>query len=148
LYVVIITIAISFLITVLLCPICIPFLRRLKFGQSIREEGPESHMLKTGTPTMCGITIMISITITSFVIVYKFMDGPVTYEFWLLLLVLLGYGLLGFLDDFIKVAMKRNLRLTSMQKLIGQLVIAIIFFVTLKMNDFPTYIQIPGTDIQ
>src|SRR5699024_2393214 len=148
LYVVIITIAISFLITVLLCPICIPFLRRLKFGQSIREEGPQSHMQKTGTPTMGGVTIMMSITVTSFIVVFKFMDGPVTYQFWLLLLVLLGYGLLGFLDDFIKVAMKRNLGLTSLQKLIGQLVIAIIFFVTLKIHDFPTYIQIPGTDFQ
>lgn len=148
LYIVLMAIAISFLITVLLSPILIPFFRRLKFGQSIREEGPESHMKKSGTPTMGGVMIIMSITITSSVIVYKFLDGPVGYEFWALLFVLIGYGLLGFLDDFIKVAFKRNLGLTSKQKLIGQIVIAIIFYITLRMNEFPTYIQIPGTTIQ
>lgn len=148
LYVVMISIAISFLITVLLCPILIPYLRKLKFGQSIREEGPKSHMQKSGTPTMGGVMIVLSISITAAVTVFKFVDGPVTYEFWLLLLVLVGYGLLGFLDDFIKVAMKRNLGLTSKQKLAGQLVIAIIFYITLKMHDFPTYLRIPGTEFE
>ena len=147
LYIVIMTLAISFLITVLLCPIFIPFLRKLKFGQSIREEGPESHYKKSGTPTMGGIMIIASITLTAFIMLYKFLDRPVDFEFWLLLFVLLGYGLLGFLDDFIKVALKRNLGLTSRQKLIGQLVIAIVFYFTLKWNDFPTYVKIPGTDI-
>lgn len=143
-----ITIAIGFLITVLLSPILIPFFRRLKFGQSIREEGPQSHMSKSGTPTMGGLMIMFSITITSLIVAFKFMESPVTYEFWLLLFVLLGFGLLGFLDDFIKVALKRNLGLTSMQKLIGQIVISVIFFITLKMQQFPTYVEIPGTNIQ
>lgn len=147
LYIVIMTLAISFLITVLLSPVFIPFLRKLKFGQSIREEGPESHFKKSGTPTMGGIMIIASITITVFIMLFKFLDRPVNFEFWLLLFVLLGYGLLGFLDDFIKVALKRNLGLTSKQKLIGQLIIAIIFYITLKMNDFPTYIKIPGTDM-
>src|SRR5690625_4431747 len=127
LYVVIMTLAISFLITVLLCPILIPFLRKLKFGQSIREEGPESHLKKSGTPTMGGVMIVISITVTSFILMFKFIDIPVSYEFWLLLFVLVGYGLLGFLDDFIKVVFRRNLGLTSKQKLVGQVVIAIIF---------------------
>src|SRR5690606_37678956 len=134
LYIVIMTLAISFLITVLLSPIFIPFLRRLKFGQSIREEGPESHYKKSGTPTMGGIMIIFSITITVFIMLFKFHDRPVGYEFWLLLFVLLGYGLLGFLDDFIKVALKRNLGLTSKQKLVGQLIIAIVFYLTLKIN--------------
>src|SRR5690625_4216879 len=148
LYVVIMALAISFLITVLLSPVFIPFLRKLKFGQSIREEGPESHMKKSGTPTMGGVMIVMSITITSLIIVYKFIDTSVTYELWLLLFVLIGYGLLGFLDDFIKVVLKRNLGLTSKQKLIGQLVIAIIFYITLRMNQFPTYIKIPGTAME
>lgn len=148
LYVVIMAIVISFLITVLISPLFIPFLRRLKFGQSIREEGPQSHMAKSGTPTMGGLMIMLSMTVTSLIVAFKFMETSVTYEFWLLLFVLLGFGLLGFLDDFIKVAMKRNLGLTSLQKLIGQIVIAIIFFITLKINNFPTYIEIPGTSIQ
>src|SRR5699024_7713391 len=148
LYVVIMALAISFLITVLLCPIFIPFLRRLKFGQSIREEGPQSHMKKSGTPTMGGVMIVISITLTSAILMYKFMEIPASYEFWLLLFVLIGYGLLGFLDDFIKVALKRNLGLTSKQKLFGQVIIAIIFYVTLWLNDFPAYVKIPGTELQ
>ncbi|PAV29914.1 phospho-N-acetylmuramoyl-pentapeptide-transferase [Virgibacillus profundi] len=142
------TIAIAFLITVLLSPIFIPFLRRLKFGQSIREEGPESHLKKTGTPTMGGLMIVFSIIITSLIMVGKTGSDGIGYELWLLLLVLVGYGFLGFLDDFIKVAMKRNLGLTSKQKMLGQIVIALIFYFILRSQDFPTYIQIPGTGIQ
>src|SRR5699024_1650152 len=106
------TIAIAFLVTVLLSPIFIPFLRRLKFGQSIREEGPKSHMKKAGTPTMGGIMVIVGIVITSIIMAKKFGHGPIGYELWLLLFVLVGYGIIGFLDDFIKVAMKRNLGLT------------------------------------
>ena len=146
--VLIMTIAIAFLITVLLSPIFIPFLRRLKFGQSIREEGPKSHMKKSGTPTMGGITIVLSVILTSIIMVKKYSSVPIGYELWLLIFVLAGYGLLGFLDDFIKVALKRNLGLTSKQKMFGQIVIALVFYFVLRMNDFPTYIQIPGTQIQ
>ncbi|WP_139224001.1 phospho-N-acetylmuramoyl-pentapeptide-transferase [Lentibacillus halodurans] len=142
------TIAIAFLITVLLSPIFIPFLRRLKFGQSIREEGPQSHIKKTGTPTMGGIMIVISVTITTIIMVSKYNLGSIGYEMWLLIFVLVGYGFLGFLDDFIKVAMKRNLGLTSKQKMLGQLVIALVFYFILEYNDYATYIQIPGTSIQ
>lgn len=139
---------IGFLITVLLSPIFIPFLRRLRFGQSIRDEGPESHMIKTGTPTMGGILIVISVVITSIVMIKKVGVVTIGYELWLLLFVMLGYGLIGFLDDFIKVALKRNLGLTSGQKMIGQLVIALIFYFILWSNNFPTTIQIPGTTIE
>ncbi|WP_181954922.1 phospho-N-acetylmuramoyl-pentapeptide-transferase [Lentibacillus cibarius] len=142
------TIAIAFLITVLLSPIFIPFLRRLKFGQSIRDEGPQSHIKKTGTPTMGGVMIIVSVVITSLIMVSKYKAAPVGYELWLLIFVLVGYGLLGFLDDFIKVAMKRNLGLTSRQKMLGQVLIALIFYAILQYNDFATYIQIPGTSIQ
>src|SRR5690625_1445152 len=88
-YVLMMTIMISFLITVLLAPIFIPFLRRLRFGQSIREEGPKSHIKKTGTPTMGGIVIVISIVITSFAMVSKMGLDFIGYELWLLLFVLL-----------------------------------------------------------
>ena len=145
--VLLLTIAIAFLITVLLSPIFIPFLRRLKFGQSIREEGPQSHIKKTGTPTMGGLMIVFSIIITSLIMSVK-TTGAVGYELWLLIFVLAGYGLLGFLDDFIKVVMKRNLGLTSKQKMLGQIVIALVFYFILRIQDFPTYIQIPGTSIQ
>ncbi|WP_099157993.1 phospho-N-acetylmuramoyl-pentapeptide-transferase [Virgibacillus ndiopensis] len=146
--VLILTIAIAFLITVLLSPILIPFLRRLKFGQSIREEGPKSHQKKTGTPTMGGIMIVVSVIVTSIIMINKTNVDEIGYELWLLVFVILGYGVIGFLDDFIKVAMKRNLGLTSKQKLLGQLIIALVFYYILRANNFPTYIQIPGTDIQ
>ncbi|WP_152656476.1 phospho-N-acetylmuramoyl-pentapeptide-transferase [Oceanobacillus sp. CFH 90083] len=142
-----ITIAVAFLITVLLSPIFIPFLRRLKFGQSIREEGPESHKKKSGTPTMGGIMIVFSIMITSLIMGMR-TDGGIGYELWLLLFVLFGYGLLGFLDDYIKVAMKRNLGLTSKQKLFGQIIIALVFYFVLRGQDFSTVIAIPGTAVE
>lgn len=139
------TIIMAFLITVLLAPVFIPFLRRLKFGQSIRDEGPESHQKKTGTPTMGGIVFLVSIVITTFVMTGKYSEpGPETY---LLLLVTVGFGLLGFLDDFIKVVMKRNLGLTSKQKLLGQIVISVIFYFIFIQNDFSTTVSIPLTDV-
>src|SRR5699024_11963107 len=101
-------------------------LRRVKLGQHISEEGTKSHMKKTGTPTMGGIMIVVSIVITSLTMNYKY-KGSIGYEMGLLTFVLVGYGLIGFLDDFIKVAMKRNLGLTSRQKLIEQLIIAFVF---------------------
>ncbi len=142
--VILFSLLISFLITVLLSPIFIPFLRRLKFGQSIREEGPKSHQKKSGTPTMGGILIVISILITTLIMMWKFSQP--SWEIYLLLFVTLGYGLLGFLDDFIKIAFKRNLGLTSKQKLIGQIVIAIIFYIVLRTNEISTVITIPMTD--
>jgi phospho-N-acetylmuramoyl-pentapeptide-transferase len=135
------TILLGFLITVLLSPIFIPFLRRLKFGQSIRDEGPKSHQKKTGTPTMGGVMILFSIIVTTLVMIEKFSDP--TIKTYLLLFVTVGFGILGFLDDFIKVVMKRNLGLTSLQKLIGQILISIVFFIFLKQLDFSTAIEIP-----
>jgi phospho-N-acetylmuramoyl-pentapeptide-transferase len=138
------TLIASFLIAVLTSPFFIPFLRRLKFGQSIRDEGPESHQKKSGTPTMGGIVIVLSLVIATYVMTAKF--SAITPKTHLLLLVTLGYGLLGFLDDFIKVVKKRNLGLTSKQKLIGQLIIAGIFYWGLNAIDFSTIVGIPGTD--
>lgn len=139
------TIIMSFLVTVLLSPLFIPFLRRLKFGQSIREEGPKSHLKKSGTPTMGGIMIVLSIVITTLVMTGKFFEP--TVKTYLLLLVTVGFGLLGFLDDFIKVAMKRNLGLTSKQKLLGQIIISIVFYFVFQQNDFSTVIHIPLTNL-
>lgn len=139
------TIIMGFLISVLISPIFIPFLRRLKFGQSIRDEGPKSHQKKSGTPTMGGIMIILSVIVTTIVMSYKFAEPSV--EMYLLLFVMFGYGLLGFLDDFIKVVMKRNLGLTSKQKLIGQIIIAVIFYIVFKQYGFSSEIRIPGTEL-
>ncbi len=140
------TILVSFLITVLLSPIFIPFLRRLKFGQSIREEGPKSHQKKTGTPTMGGVVFLLAILVTTLIMTGKF--TAVSEETYLLLFVTIGFGLLGFLDDFIKIAMKRNLGLTSKQKFLGQVVISIIFYLICRQSDLSTAIGIPFTNYE
>ena len=143
-----ITIGIAFLITVLISPIFILFLKRLKFGQSIREEGPKSHQKKSGTPTMGGIIIILSIVVTALFVISRYIGNPFTIETNLVLLVLLGYGLIGFIDDFIIVVLKRNLGLTSKQKLIGQFAIAILFYLILRTQDISTALAIPGTSFE
>lgn len=117
------TIFISFVITVLLGPIIIPMLKRLKIGQSIREEGPKSHLKKSGTPTMGGIIIFIALVITLIT------SGMINKDIYVLLFATFGFGLIGFLDDYIKVVKRRNLGLRAYQKLIGQIVLAIILAV-------------------
>ncbi|WP_017186035.1 phospho-N-acetylmuramoyl-pentapeptide-transferase [Alkalibacillus haloalkaliphilus] len=141
-----ITIAVAFLIAVLLSPVLIPFLRRLKFGQSIREEGPESHQAKSGTPTMGGVMIIFSVVATTLILVLRDPQTLFSTELFILLFVLIGYGLIGFLDDFIKITKKRNLGLTSKQKMFFQLIIAIVVYIILSNSTFPTDIAIPGTN--
>ena len=136
------TSGVAFLITVVLSPIFIPFLRRLKFGQSIRDEGPKSHQKKSGTPTMGGIMILLSIIVATLIMVNQYAE--LTYKTFLLLFVTIGFGLLGFLDDFIKVVLKRNLGLTSKQKFLGQVVISIIFYFIARQFEFSTEVTIPG----
>lgn len=114
------TIVISFFITLILGPIIIPMLKRLKVGQSIREEGPKSHLKKNGTPTMGGIIIFIALVITLVT------SGMLNKDMYVLLFATFGFGLIGFVDDYIKVVKRRNLGLKAYQKLIGQIVLAII----------------------
>lgn len=134
------TLGVSFLLAVLLGPLCIPMLRRLKFGQQVRDDGPQSHLKKTGTPTMGGIIILLALTVAFL----KFSDRG--WPFWALLVASLGFGLVGFLDDFIKIAMKRSLGLTAKQKLFGQLVVSIAFCFIIHRMDLSTAVGVPGTD--
>ena len=101
-------------------PFFIPWLHKLKFGQSIREEGPQSHQKKSGTPTMGGIMIILGIVIGTLA------AAPWNAEILLALFITLGHFALGFLDDYIKVVKKRNLGLKAKQKLLGQIAIAIV----------------------
>ena len=94
----------------------LPFLHRLKYGQSIREEGPASHQKKSGTPTMGGVMIVLAVTLFA----------PLTVTTLLVLFIFLGHFLLGFADDYIKVVKKRNLGLRAYQKLLGQLFISLV----------------------
>lgn len=142
----VITLIVSFLITVILAPIVIPYLRRMKFGQSIREEGPQSHQKKAGTPTMGGLIFIASIIISTLALSFYF--DQLTTQSIVLLVILVGFGVIGFLDDFIKVVLKRNLGLTSIQKLIGQILIAVIAYFLLKQGPFDTFIEIPFTQME
>lgn len=137
---ILISIFAAFLFALFLGPILIPLLRQLKFGQSIREEGPQSHMKKAGTPTMGGIIIILAFSVAALIFAKS------STELFLIMLVTLGFGLIGFLDDFIKIALKRNLGLTSKQKLLGQLIIASLFYFFLMKSGASTEIIIPIVD--
>src|SRR5690606_24777970 len=108
----------AFVLSVILSPLLIPLLRRMKFGQQIRAEGPASHQKKKGTPTMGGIIILLALAIAF----YRFAETG--GEFYILLIAALGSGFIGFLDDYIAIVFKRNLGLTARQKLLGQLLVA------------------------
>jgi phospho-N-acetylmuramoyl-pentapeptide-transferase len=138
--------AVAFTISILSGYLIIPALRRMKFGQSIREEGPKAHQKKAGTPTMGGLIFLTSIILSTLILSYIY-DDVMTTQTIVLLLILVGFGLIGFLDDFIIVVLKRNLGLTSLQKLIGQIVVAIIAFFLLRMGPFETTVNIPFTAI-
>ena len=119
-------------------PFFIPLLHKLKFGQSIREEGPKSHQAKSGTPTMGGVMIILGITVATLV------AAPLTPEVLLALFIMLGHFVLGFLDDYIKVVKKRNLGLKARQKLLGQIIIAIVtMIVGTRMLGIDTTVWVP-----
>ena len=128
---------IAFAAQILLCPICIPLLHRLKFGQYIRAEGPKEHQKKAGTPTMGGIMILISLTL-GVVLYFRFNSQIVAA-----LLVTWAFGLIGFLDDYIKVVKKDNEGLKPLQKWTLQCLVAALFVVYLWRSGIGTAIEIP-----
>ncbi|WP_088013040.1 phospho-N-acetylmuramoyl-pentapeptide-transferase [Gottfriedia acidiceleris] len=134
----------AFIIAVILSPIFIPYLRKLKFGQSIRDEGPQSHKKKSGTPTMGGIIILIALSLSALLISMYF--DVLSTRTYVLLFVTICFGVIGFLDDYIKVVKKRNLGLTSKQKFICQVIVSIIVFFAIRAMGISTTISIPGTN--
>jgi phospho-N-acetylmuramoyl-pentapeptide-transferase len=135
----------AFIIAVILSPIFIPYLRKLKFGQSIRDEGPKSHKKKSGTPTMGGLIILIALSLSAIFISMYF--DVLSNRTYVLLFVTICFGVIGFLDDYIKVVKKRNLGLTSKQKFICQVIVSIIVFFAIRTMGVSTSISIPGTNI-
>ncbi|GAA3718409.1 phospho-N-acetylmuramoyl-pentapeptide-transferase [Salinicoccus jeotgali] len=135
----------AFILTAVLVPVTIPLLKRMKFGQSIRKEGPESHQVKTGTPTMGGLTYLIPVIILS-LIALLFVDD--TYKMLVMIIVTIGFGLIGFIDDYIIVVKKDNRGLSSKQKFLAQIVLSVIvyFIMTQAIPDIETALRIPGTD--
>ncbi|NBH71072.1 phospho-N-acetylmuramoyl-pentapeptide-transferase [Clostridiaceae bacterium] len=117
----ILAIIIAFAISAILCPVVIPFLHKLKFGQQVRSDGPQAHLKKQGTPTMGGLVILTSIIITSLFYIH---DYPKIIP---ILFMTVGFGIIGFLDDYIKIVMKRSEGLNPKQKLAGQIIITGVF---------------------
>lgn len=138
--VVMITMGAAFLLAVILGPLFIPLLRRLKFGQQIRTEGPQGHLKKAGTPTMGGTMIMLALSIA----VLRFAEHNV--QTVILLLATLGYSLIGFLDDYIKIVFKRSLGLTAKQKLFGQLLLSALICFLLIREGHSTELVVPYFD--
>lgn len=120
----------SLILTILLTHRSIPVLRNLKAGQSIREEGPKSHFSKTGTPTMGGIVFIGVATVMSIVatLILSYFTSQIRFlTTFSILGVFVGFGIVGFIDDYLKVKKKQNLGFNSLQKLIAQIVVSLIF---------------------
>lgn len=113
--------AISFAVSMLMGPVVIPLLRKMKAGQTVRENGPQSHLKKTGTPTMGGIIILAAVVATSLLYVREYT------EIIPILFLTLGFGLIGFCDDYIKVVLRRSMGLLPRQKMLGQLAVTGLF---------------------
>ena len=136
----ILAIIIAFAVSAILCPIVIPFLHKLKFGQQVRDDGPQAHLKKQGTPTMGGLVILTSIIVTS---LFYLRDYPKIIP---VLFVTVGFGIIGFLDDYIKIVMKRSEGLNPKQKLLGQFVITGIFcWYLITSEEVGTSMLIPFT---
>lgn len=141
----ILPIASGFGITVATMPLFIGYFQIKKYGQEILEEGPNWHQAKAGTPTMGGTVFLIAIIISAlWVAVWQ---QALTPALWISLFILLVYGGLGFLDDFIKIFRKRNMGLNSKQKLIGQIIGGIIFYAVLVSEGATNTVNVFGYDL-
>lgn len=137
---VVIPVLISFVISVILAPVIIPFLRRLKASQTERTDGVQSHLAKAGTPTMGGLIFLIATTVTALLYVKDYPNIiPVLF-------LTLGFGLIGFLDDYLKVVLKRSDGLLPMQKMAGQILVTGIFaFYLIRFTDVELTLLVPFT---
>ena len=137
-YQVVIPVLISFAISVILGPIIIPFLRKLKMGQTERVEGVQSHLKKAGTPTMGGVIFLIATVITS---LFYVRDYPKVFP---VLFLTLGFGIIGFLDDYLKVVLRRSDGLLPWQKFSLQIVVTAVFtYYLVNYTDVNLAMRIP-----
>ncbi len=135
---IVIPVLISFALSVIMGPVVIPFLRKLKVGQTERAEGVKSHLKKAGTPTMGGVMILVSVIITS---LFYVKDYPKIIP---VLFLTVGFGLIGFLDDYLKVVMKRSDGLYPGQKMVLQVAVTAVFaFYLVKIAEIPLVLLIP-----
>ena len=135
------TAMIGFLIVIILGPIFIPMLARFQFGQTVRDEGPQSHLAKNGTPTMGGVMMIVAILITGLT------RATISKGLIVGLICIVGFGFVGFLDDFIKIKMKRSLGLKAYQKIILQFALALyIAYYQYSASPSATQLVIPFTN--
>lgn len=135
------TAIIAFLIVVILGPIFIPMLAKFKFGQTVRDDGPQTHLQKNGTPTMGGVIMIIAILITGLT------RAKIDKDLLVGLICITGFGFVGFLDDFIKIKMKRSLGLKAYQKVILQFALALfVAYYQYSASPSATQIMVPFTD--
>lgn len=127
----------AFIVCALLGPVLIPYLHKLKFGQSIRECGPASHMKKSGTPTMGGLMMLAALVLALF-------WGKFTPHVLIALVLTVGHAVIGFIDDYIKVVMKRNLGLTAKQKFLLQFILAgaYVYFAETHLQDTSLWVPL------
>ena len=135
---IVIPVLISFAISVVLGPVIIPFLRKLKMGQTERVDGVQSHLKKAGTPTMGGVIFLIATVVTS---MFYVKDYPLIIP---VLFLTLGFGIIGFLDDYLKVVLKRSDGLLPWQKFLLQVILTGIFaFYLVNYTDISLTMRIP-----
>ncbi len=134
----ILAVVISFCTSALLGPVLIPWLKKLKVGQTVREDGPAGHLKKNGTPTMGGLLILFAMSMATLLFMK---DYPRTAP---ILFLTVGFGFIGFLDDYIKVVCRRSMGLSPLQKLSGQLIVTGIFAVYLqRFTDVSLAMRVP-----
>ena len=138
---------VSFLVTVLMLPRLIKYLHYLKFGQAIREEGPQSHMHKKGTPTMGGISFIVATVLV--LIIAMFIDSSNIKYYFLFIYTTISFSIIGYIDDMLIVVKKKNDGLAPRKKLMLQILFSIIFYVLVKfIYEDINYIYIPGLEYQ
>lgn len=132
---------VSFSLSALAGPVMIPFLRRLKCGQTVRDDGPATHLKKTGTPTMGGLLILFSVVVTCIPFLGSYPKAaPVLF-------LTVGFGIIGFLDDYIKVVCKRSMGLSPIQKFGGQVLVTAVFaYYLMHYTDVALIMRIPFMD--
>lgn len=131
----------AFFVSLVLSPLFISLLRRFHFGQQIREDGPRRHRKKAGTPTMGGVIFLLAVLPVTLLL------APRTTELYLLLLLTVGSGLIGFADDFLKIARQRSLGLKARSKLFWQTLLIVIFFLIWRGLGHSTELSIPFTGL-
>lgn len=130
----------AFIVCALIGPVLIKYLHKLNFGQSIRECGPASHMKKSGTPTMGGLMMLAALTLA-------LLWGSFTPRVVIALVLTLGHGAIGFIDDYIKIVMKRNLGLTAKQKFLLQFILAGAYVYFAETHIGNTALWVPGLNV-